>query len=244
VAWPSGAGGAAHVFVARLDDVLTVTGDDGHHLSRVLRLEPGETVTAADGAGTWRAYTVTGVGPHDLSLAATGGAVTETPPARRTAVAFALTKGDKPERVVQKLTELGVDRILPVIAQRSISRPDERKAAVVVERWRRVALEAARQCRRSRLPEVAELAPLRSIAGHPALAVAELGGRAPSRLGPPPGDEVLVVVGPEGGWAPGEVEGLSPWARIGLGPFVLRAETAALAAATLVRSGAFEPEPD
>lgn len=238
-AWASEAAGRAHVFASSLGDDLVVGGENGHHLARVVRLQAGEMVTAADGAGAWRPYRVAAVRPAELVLAAAGPSVTEPAPRFRTAVAFAVTKGDKPEVTVQKLTELGVDRIVPVIAQRSISRPAGPKAAAVTERWRRVALEAARQCRRARLPVVSDLAPLGSLAGHPALVVADLG--APPGLalgdGPPPG-ELLVAVGPEGGWAPGEVDALRPWRRLGLGPFVLRAETAAVAAATLARSAA------
>lgn len=230
---------AAHLFVVGLDDTLAVAGEDGHHLCRVLRLQPGQAVTAADGNGTWRPYTVERAGSGAVGLTATGAAVTEPAPRFRTAVAFALTKGDKPELVVQKLTELGVDRILGVVADRSVSRPDDAKSHKMVERWRRVALEASRQSRRARIPEVTELAPLRSLTGHPGLVVAELGGGPVEALGTPPGGELLVAVGPEGGWAPGEVDGLMPWARLDLGPFVLRAETAALAAATLVRTAAF-----
>ncbi|MGH9003252.1 MAG: RsmE family RNA methyltransferase, partial [Acidimicrobiia bacterium] len=102
-----------------------------------------------------------------------------------------------------------------------------------VQRWRRVAWEAARQCRRARLPEVAGVAPLVSLAGHPGLVVADRDGVAPGALivG---GDEVLVVVGPEGGLSDAEVDRLAPVARLGLGPLILRAETAAVAAAAVL----------
>jgi 16S rRNA (uracil1498-N3)-methyltransferase len=228
------------LFVSALTDTVDVGGEDGHHLARVLRLRPGEVVTAADGQGAWRPYVVTALSADGVRLEARGGALFEPEPAFRLAVAFALTKADKPEFTVQKLTELGVDRILPVLAARSIARPN--RAAAAVERWRRVALEAARQSRRAQLPEVAELAPLDVLAGHPALIVAERGGGTPARLGPPPGGELLVVVGPEGGLTESEVNGLGPWARVGLGPHILRAETASLAAAAVLStSGRWAP---
>src|SRR6185436_10016783 len=107
---------------------------------------------------------------------ATGDLAQEPALAPRLAVAFALTKGDKPELVVQKLTELGVDRIVPVLAERSVSRPDSDRAAGVAERWRRIAREAARQCRRATLPAIEEVRPLASLAGHPGVVVAERGG--------------------------------------------------------------------
>jgi 16S rRNA (uracil1498-N3)-methyltransferase len=202
----------------------------------------GETVTVADGSGGWRPYRVGGIdgagaaGPV-VRLEATAGPDREPVPAWRLAVAFALTKGDKPELTVQKLTELGVDHILPVLAERSVARPDADRAKTARERWCRIAREAARQCRRATLPVVEELAPLLGLAGHPGLVVAERGAPAADALRAPPGGEILAVVGPEGGLTGAEVEDLGPWARVGLGPHILRAETAALAAATVLGAG-------
>jgi 16S rRNA (uracil1498-N3)-methyltransferase len=239
--WPADAPASAHLFVpsaAELTDTVQVGGDDGHHLSRVLRLRPGEMVTVADGEGAWRLYIVgtigTGADAGTVRLDAAAGPDREPSAIPRIAVAFALTKGDKPELVVQKLTEIGVDRIVPVLAERSISRPDPGRAATMLERWRRIAQEAARQSRRATLPAIEELMPLAALAGHPGLVVAERGGQPADSLGSPPGDEILVVVGPEGGLADPEMEALKPWARLDLGPRILRAETAALAAAAVL----------
>jgi 16S rRNA (uracil1498-N3)-methyltransferase len=236
VGWPADAGPSAHLFVgsaSELADAVDVAGDDGHHLARVLRLRVGEAVTVADGSGWWRPYRVGAVGAG-VRLEATAGPEREPIPSPGLAVAFALTKGDKPELVVQKLTELGVDRILPVVADRSVARLDGARAEAVLERWRRIAREAARQCRRATLPTVEELAPLAALAGHPGVAVAERGGPPAEALAAPPGGEILIVVGPEGGLTGAEVDGLRPWARLGLGPHVLRAETAAVVAAAVV----------
>jgi 16S rRNA (uracil1498-N3)-methyltransferase len=236
--WAADIPASAHVFVAspaELTDTLDVGGEDGHHLARVLRLHAGETVTVADGAGAWRPYRVTEVRPAGaVRLEATAGPDREPRSEPRLAVAFALTKGDKPDLVVQKLTELGVDRILPVLSERSVSRPSGDRATTVAERWRRVAREAARQCRRATLPAVEDVTPLDKLAGHPGLVVAERGGVTADALGPPPGTELLVVVGPEGGLTDEEVKRLGSWARLDLGPHILRAETAALAAAAVL----------
>ena len=234
MAHPADAGAKGHVFVEGLGDELILDGEEGHHLSRVLRLRVGEVVTAADGKGTWRPYAVAEVTRAGLGLVAAGPSQEEPEPPVTLAVAFALTKGGKPELTVQKLTELGVDRILPVLGARSVARPAPDRAAADLVRWQRVAAEAAKQCRRARLPAVEPLAPVSGLAGHPALVVAERGGVDVGRLAVPPAGEVLVAVGPEGGWERGEVEALRPWATITLGPHVLRAETAALAAAAML----------
>lgn len=243
--WAADAGGSAHVFLGVLAEVPELTGEDAHHLSRVLRLRAGEVVTAADGSGCWRPYLFR----PPAGLEALGPVQVEPRLTPRLGVAFALTKGHKPDLVVQKLTELGIDRILPVLSERSIARPDPSRAAVQVERWRRVARQAAGQCRRARLPEVADLAALAGLSAHPGLMVAERGGDAPGELHMPPGEEVVVAVGPEGGFTREEVEALRPHARLDLGAHVLRAETAALAAAATVsalrtsrfRAGRSEP---
>jgi 16S rRNA (uracil1498-N3)-methyltransferase len=111
----------AHVFVEDLDQ-LELNEEDDHHLRRVLRITPGERVTASDGRGRWRSCRL---GPSGLEYEGISGS--DDPPAPRVTVAFALTKGDKPEWVVQKLTEAGVDSIQPFVAARSVVRWDDKK---------------------------------------------------------------------------------------------------------------------
>jgi 16S rRNA (uracil1498-N3)-methyltransferase len=224
----------AHTFVDALDDDLVVSGDDGHHLARVRRLRSGEPVTAADGRGVWRPYVVSDAGSGRVDLHACGAAIVEPRLAPRLAVAFALTKGAKPDLVVQKLTELGSDRILPVRSHRSTPRWDRERDATAIERFRRIAREAAAQCRRARLPQIAPPAPLESLAGRPGLLVADRGGRTASELPEPPDDEWVLVIGPEGGLAPSEQVALGSPAALGVGPYVLRAETAAIAGAAVL----------
>jgi 16S rRNA (uracil1498-N3)-methyltransferase len=147
-------------------------------------------------------------------------------------VCFAVPKGERPELVVQKLTELGVDRIVPFTSARSVVRWDPARASGHVARLRRVSREAAMQCNRPWLPVVEELRSFDDVAGLEGAALAVAGGEPPSLRHP------VVLVGPEGGWAPEETgRGLGT---VGLGPHVLRSETAAMAAATalgLLRAG-------
>jgi 16S rRNA (uracil1498-N3)-methyltransferase len=232
---------SAMVFV---DDPASpiLTQGDAHHLVEVLRLRPGELVIASDGAGSWApcrlaaAPGARGARGVDLaSLLATDGQVTTQPrPGPPITVAFAPTKGDRPEWVTQKLTELGVDRIVPLQTGRSVVRWDGERGKRAVDRLRRVAREAAAQARRTWLPDLGDVTPLpelASLVGCPPC-LAQPGGRHPSLARP------VVAVGPEGGWDEEELAGFGPV--MGLGPNVLRAETAAVVAGSLLcglRSG-------
>jgi 16S rRNA (uracil1498-N3)-methyltransferase len=225
--WAAGAAAAAHVFVPGLDDACTVDGDDGRHLQRVRRLRPGEAVTAADGSGAWRPYEI--VAAHDgrLDLVAAGEVTLEPDVVPRLTVAVALAKGGLDD-VVAGCTELGVHRIEPLRTARTVVRLAGERAAAARRRWQGVAREAAMQSRRARVPEVAEVADVRSLRDRPGLVVADRAGAAPASLEPPPGGEWLVVVGPEGGLAPEELDALvAP--RVRVGHHVLRARRAPLA---------------
>lgn len=229
-ALPDRPGGTApHVVVADVTAPV-LAADDRHHLERVRRLRGGDLLSVTDGAGTWRWCRL----GDDLDPA--GPVRLDPAPEPPVTVAFALVKGERPELVVQKLTELGVDRIVPFLAERSVVRWVPEKAARNLERLRRVALEAAMQSRRTWLPEVAEVATFDEVAALPGAAGADLDG------GPPSLSRPVLLVGPEGGWSPSERSALP--AAVGLGPTVLRAETAAITGAALLcalRSGVVEP---
>ena len=228
---------AAHTFASELDDDVALDGASGHHLSRVRRLRDGEVVTVADGRGTWRPYTIARSRRGGVDLNARGEPVVEPMLEPGLAVAFALTKAAKPDLVVQKLTELGVDRVTPLHARRSVPRWGNERAGAAVARLRRVAVEAAAQCRRSRLPEVDAPQPLSALHSHPGIVVADPSGDDVARIPAPPTGGWVLVVGPEGGFDPDELATLglieAP-VRLGLGPHVLRAETAAIAGASVL----------
>jgi 16S rRNA (uracil1498-N3)-methyltransferase len=228
---------AAHTFVPALDDDITLDDEAGHHLSRVRRLRAGETVTAADGTGCWRPYAVARISPGAVDLHAQGAGVVEPQLEPRLVVAFALTKAAKPDLAVQKLTELGVDGITLLSTRRSIPRWGTDRAGAALHRLRRVAREAAVQCRRSRLPDVDGVLPVAELRGQPGIVVADPAGVDVARLPPPPDGAWLLVVGPEGGFEDDELDALGPpasSARLRLGPHVLRAETAAIAGAAVL----------
>ena len=209
----------AHVFVTDLDQP-ELDPRDRHHLERVLRLRPGAIVTLSDGAGRWR------VARFGLAVEPDGPIELVPAPEPLITIAFALVKAERPELAVQKLTELGVDRIVLYVADRSVVRWDDERAEHHMERLRRVAREASMQSRRVRLPGVVWSATFAAVAEAPGAALAERDG-APVDL-----MHTTVLVGPEGGWSPRELDQGLP--RVVLGPHVLRAETAAITAGALL----------
>ena len=223
----------AHLFAEAIDDEIVLGGPDGHHLARVRRVRVGEHVTVADGDGAWREYTVVAARSGALSIAAVGPARVEPWLVPRLSVAFALTKGTKPEVVVRQLTELGVDALTPVIGERSVARRDVADEARLVERLERVAREASMQSRRARLPEISRPSPLLDLVGRPGLVLADRtgSGGAPPAAAP---EGWTLLVGPEGGLSTAELDALDGVPRVGVGSHVLRAETAAVAVAALL----------
>ena len=215
---------APHLFVADLDHI-ELTDADVHHL-RVLRVRAGDEITVSDGAGRWRPAR------FGDAIEATGeiSFVERLHPS--ITIAFTPVKGDRPEWVVQKLTELGVDTIVPLVAERSVVVWRGDRIAHQVDRLRRVSREAAMQSRQCYLPEVAAPMSFRDATLLDGVCLAHPNGAPPSL------DRPVVLIGPEGGWADGELVADLP--RVGLGPTILRAETAAVAAAavlTALRSG-------
>lgn len=205
-------------------------GDDARHLTRVLRVERGELYQISDNHGLYLAE-VEAAHRELVSFRVVEKLAAPEPKAAITLCA-ALIKFDHFEWMIEKATELGVTRIVPVVAARSEKGLD-RAAEKRIERWRRIALEASQQSRRPRLPEV-----FRPVSFREALATeaavrlfCDEEGGAPLLEGLKPGfSSAAFLTGPEGGWTQQEREAAREWTRVSLGPNVLRAETAALAA--------------
>jgi 16S rRNA (uracil1498-N3)-methyltransferase len=229
---PAALGAVAQVFVADLEELAVAPGDE-RHLAQVLRLRRGEAVVASDGQGRWRLcrFTVSATpGARRASMLEPDGPVTTSArPEPEVTVAFVPVKGDRPEWVVQKLTEAGVDRIVVLQSLRAVVRWEGERQTRAIDRLQRVARDAAAQSRRPWLPEVLGVADLDGLSTRLApvpLALAQWGGDPPDLQAP------AVAVGPEGGWDPSETASGRPL--VGLGPNVLRAETAAVAAGLLL----------
>ncbi|MCU1361186.1 MAG: rsmE, partial [Ilumatobacteraceae bacterium] len=210
----------AHVFVSSLPAVA-LAHDDEHHLDRVLRLEPTDIITVSDGAGRWA--TANWSRPRGLTLVSQ---IFHEPTHAPLTIGCAIPKGDRPELVVQKLTELGVDRILLFETGRSVVRWDDEKKRRQLERLRRIAHEAAMQSRRVFLPAV-DCVAFDQVIQFNGVAMAEPGGRDVL-------DETIttLLIGPEGGFDSDELDYAVP--KVGLSRHVLRVETAAIVAASML----------
>jgi 16S rRNA (uracil1498-N3)-methyltransferase len=215
-----------------------------HHLRRVLRLADGAALSLTDGAGASADARLVGGGAQLITHALVARRV-----GTRLVLAQALSKGRRAEDAVRTACELGVDRLVPVVAERTQGRPDARAAVAVVERWRAVASAALEQSRGVRLAEVVDPVETRVLAAAPAAAdgvrLVAVPGAAPlpdvlrgalSGSADAPVGEVVVAIGPEGGWSPEEVGGFvtAGWHTVGLGPTVLRTEHAGPAAVAVI----------
>jgi 16S rRNA (uracil1498-N3)-methyltransferase len=192
--------------------------DDDHHLRRVLRAGDGEEIVVTNGRGSWALCQVQEAGLERVSD------VGLDPLSPETTLYLTPIKGERAEWAVAKATEVGVSRIVPLVSARMVVKFKGDARQKTLARWRRVANEAASQCRRTYDVFIDD--PVK-VADVPAeVSVADLAGNGNWS------GVRAVAIGPEGGWANGE------WSearrRVGLGPTVLRAETAGVLAATLM----------
>jgi 16S rRNA (uracil1498-N3)-methyltransferase len=219
---------------------VTLTGPEHRHLARVLRARPGETLTLFDGAGGEVQAEVVRVERAETELRLGARRVIAGPAVAITLLS-AVPRGPRMDFLVQKTAELGVARIVPVLTDRSVARPDAEAGRLA--RWQKIAQEAARQCGRADLPAVdapVVLAEALALPGLPPRRLALFEGERTRSLrsalaaaAPAP---TALLVGPEGGFAAPELAaaGAAGFEPVGLGDRILRVETAAVVAVALV----------
>ena len=226
---------------------VTLGAEEARHLRDVLRLRPGDEAFVFDGEGREYSCVVREVGRGAVTLDVRERVEPLRPESPLDlALCLALLKGEKFDLVVQKATELGVTRIVPVLTRRADVRLRDGGDTSRGARWRRLALEAAKQSGRARIPTVADpvaVAALLADEEHAAgarLMFAERGGRGlieiAGEFGARPG-RAAALVGPEGGWEDEEIARAreAGWAVVTLGGRTLRAETAAVAVSALLQ---------
>lgn len=231
-----------HVPPERLQPgTLTVDGDDYRYLFRALRLAAGAELILFDGAGREARARVSAVAADRATLEVAE--PTEQAPAVPPHITslVSLIKGERMDWCIQKLVEVGADSIVAVTAERAVVRLEGARAGRRRERWQAIARDAARQCRRPTVPEVRGPVPLAdalaAVVG-PCRVLLWAGAARPLRevLPAEPPAEIALLTGPEGDFTAGEVAACEAagFVPAGLGPRILRAETAAVVAATLV----------
>ncbi len=233
-----------------LADTLTITGGDAHHLGRVMRAKTGDHIVVADDIGQVGEYSITGFTENTVELQLKQYIQEETESPVELILAQCLPKGDKLELITQKATELGVNTIVPLASDNCVVKYDGKKAAARQEKWQKIANESSKQCGRSCLPTVEPIAPfgqwLREIAE-----IAKKDGTAICMCYENEEQQgikaflqthretkkLVFIIGPEGGFSLAEAQlardlGI---ASVSLGTRILRAETAAIAAAAVIQ---------
>jgi len=222
--------------------VLSIDGAEARHAVTVSRVRPGERLRIGNGAGLMLEVTVTGAEGGLLTFRVDEASVSE-PATPRILLVQALAKGDRDEMAVQAATELGIDGVYPWAASRSVTRWEGAKVAKGQARWASIVREASKQSIRAWLPDVAGLTSTRQLAATAAgtrmLLLEPTAELRLTQIAAPTDDrDIVLVVGPEGGISPAELEQLEQAGatRVRLGETVLRTSTAGPAALAILNA--------
>jgi len=212
-----------------------LTGSEAHHLAHVMRAKAGQQVSLFDGSGAEFAARIERVGRAEIELSVQGREEVNRELPVLITLAVALPKGDRQRWLVEKATELGAARLVPLVTERS----NDRESSGALEKLRRSVIEASKQCGRNRLMEIAAPRPAASfwtgvadaarIVAHPGGAMVR--GVLDAALADGKNNAITVAVGPEGGFTDAEIDAAraAGWQMVDLGRSILRVETAALA---------------
>jgi 16S rRNA (uracil1498-N3)-methyltransferase len=228
------------------DPLVTIGGSEAHHIQNVLRLKRGDPIKLFDGTGFEYDAHIVNMSAKSVDVEIRRKSRTAANCAVQLIVAQAFLKERKMDDLVRRLCELGVERWIPFFSQRSVARPDEKRLAVRRQRWKRIATEALKQCRRSDTLEIKEALSFEQVLDFGRTCdlkivfwenesnplSRDIGSVRENRH-----ENILVMLGPEGGFSEEEIEKAKDngFVTAGLGPRILRAETATLAACTLVQ---------
>jgi len=226
------------------DQKVYIKDSDAHHLTQVLRLKEGEKVIVFDGTGVEYQIIINSIA-SGLVVGEIQGVTSSVRDSRiNVTLVQGIPKGDKMELIIQKCTELGIAKIIPVLTQRTVVKLDDEKRERRRDRWQKIAQEASKQCKRATVPQIGEISTwdkyLNQIDNNEAILVLwenETTGSIKSYLQENKDiSQLTMVIGPEGGLAQPEVEKLLAMGAqtVSLGPRILRTETAGLAALVMV----------
>lgn len=227
------------------ENQYTLTGETAKHIEKSLRMKPGEELTLCDPARQMHHCTVDEIHSGEVRLRVVNHAPCDTEPSVSVTLYQALPKGDKMDMIVQKAVELGVTKIVPVLSARCISRPDGKSLSKKTARWQKIALQAAMQSRRGIIPRVEECISFHAAAQQcgaysKTILFYECGGKNIDEIfyGFNSGAhaDICFFIGSEGGFEEEEVQQVlsAGGCAATLGKRILRAETAPIAALTLI----------
>ena len=221
-----------------------ITGSDAGHICRVLRLSAGDAVELFDGTGNGYRARIVSASPRRVRFRIEETFALLSESSVHITLAQGILKDRKMDDLIRQLTELGIDCWVPFYAARSVPVPGKKGLGTRLKRWEKIALEAVKQCRRGRVPHITpadDFDAMLAMSAASDLKILFWEG-APQAFDipgttPPTPEKIMVVIGPEGGFDPGEVQRAKAhgFLTTGLGPRILRAETATLAACTLVQ---------
>ena len=226
--------------------VVSITGSEARHIKNVLRLKPGDTIKLFDGTGVEYTASITHLTASCAELSIIGKVTTAADSPIELAIGQGYIKERKMDSLIRPLCELGMSRWMPFVSQRSVPRPDKKRLDARMERWQKIARESLKQCRRSVLPKISAPVSFDEVLqfGH-SCDLKILFWEQETRVmdhkaltdSMNPVKQALVVLGPEGGFSDQEVEKARElgFTISGLGPRILRAETATIAACTLMQ---------
>lgn len=221
-----------------------ITGSDAGHICRVLRLSAGDAVELFDGTGNGYRAQIVSASPKRVLFNIEESFALLSESSVHITLAQGILKDRKMDDLIRQLTELGIERWMPFYAARSVPVPGKKGLGRRLARWEKIALEAVKQCRRGRVPQISPAENLDGVLAASADSDFKIifWEGTPQAFGlpraiPPKPKKIMVAVGPEGGFDPGEVQRAQEhgFFTTGLGPRILRAETATLAACTLVQ---------
>lgn len=219
--------------------VHTITGEDAQHIIKSLRMKIGEELSICDSNKIQYDCVIQNIGSGTADVKILNSYPCKNEPHTKVTLYQALAKGDKMDFIIQKSVELGVAEIVPILTARCVSRPDEKSIKKKIERWNKIALQAAMQSRRGIIPIVKHMMKLTDAAkqaGSTAVVCYELGGKPLGELVQSRRTELSLFIGSEGGFDRSEVEEIinNGGSAATLGSRILRAETAPLAALSVI----------
>lgn len=229
------------IFIEKIADKLTIGGDDAHHLAYSLRAKRGDKITAVDKAGNCAVIELIGFDKETIEARRVG-MIQKISDEKKIILADCLPKQNRFENIIEKATELGVEKIIPLISERTILRPRDNK----IERWQRIAKEAAEQCARDTIPEIEnirklddwlkEISPLNDDTLLLFCWESEQDTTVREVLSVNKDKNIIVLIGPEGGFSEREVQTIKSAGGVSvtLGKRILKTDTAAISVLAMI----------